>query len=67
MGLHLPADLRLVLPIVCVNSLGELVKLGKGRQLPDAGDLILDAVGKAVVEVVPKAPSLYPQSVKQSY
>ena len=54
MGLHLLADLGLALPIARINSLGELVKLGKGRWLPDMGDLILDAIRKAVVEVVPK-------------
>ena len=54
MGLHLPADLRLALPIVCINSLGELAKLGKGWWLPNTGDLILDVIGEAVVEMVPK-------------
>ena len=54
MGLHLPGDLRLALPIARVDSLGELAKLGEGRRLPDVGDLILDAIGEAVVEVVLK-------------
>ena len=54
MGLHLPGDLRLALPIARVDSLGELAKLGEGRWLPNAGDLILDAIREAVVEVVPK-------------
>ena len=54
MGLHLPADLGLTLPIVHINSLDELVKLGEGQWLPDVGDLILDAIRKAVVEVVLK-------------
>ena len=54
MGLHLLADFGLVLPIAHIDSLGELVKLGEGWWLPDMGDLILDAIGKAIVEVVPK-------------
>ena len=54
MGLHLPADLGLALPIAHINSLGELVKLGEGQWLPDVGDLILDAIRKAVVEVMLK-------------
>ena len=39
----MPADLGLA-----------LLKLGGGQWLPDAGDLILDAIREAVVEVVPK-------------
>ena len=54
MGLHLPADFGLALPIAHVYSLGELVKLGEGWWHPNAGDLILDAIRKAIVEVVPK-------------
>ena len=54
MGLHLSAYLGLVLPIGCIDSLGELAKLGKGQQLPNAGDLILDAIRKAIIEVVPE-------------
>ena len=34
MGLHLPGDLGLVLPIARVDSLGELAKLGEGRCFP---------------------------------
>ena len=52
MGLHLPADLKLALPIVHIDSLGELVKLSEGWWLPDMGDLILDAIREAIVEVV---------------
>ena len=54
MGLHLLGDLGLALPIACVDSLGELAKLGEGWRLPNVGDLILHAIGEAVVEVVPK-------------
>ena len=54
MGLHLPADLGLVIPIAHIDSLGELAKLSKGQWLPDAGDLILDAIREAIVEMVPK-------------
>ena len=54
MGLHLPGDLGLAFQIVRVDSLGKLVKLGEGRQLPDAGDLILYAIREAVVDVVLK-------------
>ena len=39
---------------MCINSLGELAKLGKGWWLPNTGDLILDVIGEAVVEMVPK-------------
>ena len=54
MGLHLPGDLRLALPIARVDSLGKLAKLSEGQRLPDAGDLILDVIGEAIVEVVLK-------------
>ena len=54
MGLHLLGDLGLALPIACIDSLGELAKLGEGQWFPDAEDLILDVIREAVVEVVPK-------------
>ena len=54
MGLHLPTDLGLALPIVHVDSLGELAKLSEGWWLPDVGDLILDVIREAVVDVVLK-------------
>ena len=54
MGFHLPGDLGLALPIACIDSLGELAKLSEGRRLPNSGDLILDAIGEAIVEMVPK-------------
>ena len=54
MGLHLPADLRLALPIVHIDSLGKLAKLGEGWRFPNVGDLILDVIRKAIVEVVLK-------------
>ena len=50
----MPANLGLALPIASVDSLGEGTEFGEGWRLSDAGEFILDAVGKAVVEVVPE-------------
>ena len=52
--LRLAAYLRLALPIVHIYSLGKVTKVGESGGLPDTGNLIFDAVGEAIIKVVPE-------------
>ena len=46
MGLYLLGDLELALPIAPINSLGGLVKLSNGRQLPNTEISFLMGLGR---------------------
>ena len=48
------AHFGLALPVACIDGLGEVVEIGEGGGLPDTRDLIFDAVGETVVEMVPE-------------
>ena len=48
------AIFRLALQIACIYSLGKVTKIREGGVLPDARNLIFDAVGKAIIKVVPE-------------
>ena len=48
------ANFGLALPIACIYSLGKVTGIREGGGLPDVRNLIFDAVGKAVIKVVPE-------------
>ena len=48
------ANFGLALPIVRIYSLDKVTKVGEGGGLPDARNLIFDAVRKAIIKVVPE-------------
>ena len=53
--LRLTTNLRLAFPITHVDGLGELSEVGECGGFTNAGDFILDAVGEAIVEMVPES------------